>query len=410
MADTSTRLAADRPYPARTVPLPRSLDEVTVPWLNGLLGLRHPGIDLPGFDVVEVKNSHTTKLRLRLDLDDVARAAGIPEHVCLKSNWSGMRTGRICEREGRFYALVDGTAELPVPTGYFSDWDADGNGIVVMEDLALTPGAFGTSDDHLGVDGVAVGLETLARLHGAMWADPRLDSPWLPGNMDTDNDTEQVAQYWNYIWFNLADPAYEAVVPRWVYDTPELMHHVLDELSAFERALPGPKTLVHGDAHQGNSFLRADGRRVWVDWQLVRRGSPVRDISYFIVSSLTVAERRAADRDLVEHYRGHLVATGAEGVPGRDEVWEQFRRWPGYGTQAWLGNINLWGQRNGAEMVRRHFAASDDYDTVAILTHGKRTRRPYLGGEGAYRLGPDLQRLVDARQGSRTAPAPSDGA
>ena len=387
-------LGSDRPYPDRTDFLPRHLDDVTPEWLTGVLAHRYPGIVVHHFDEVECKNSHTTKLRVRLDLNEVGKAAGIPEHVCLKANWSGLRTGMICEREARFYHLIGEGLEAPVPHAYFADWDDDGrgNGLVMMEDLAISPGAFGASDDHLGVDGVAAGLESLAQVHGAMWADPRLDRwAWLQRSMGTDNDTEQVRDYWNYIWFNLHDRAYEAVVPSWVYDTPEVMHHALDELAAWELALPGPRCLVHGDAHQGNSFLRADGERVWVDWQLVRSGSPWRDVSYFLVNSLTVEERRSADRDLIEQYRQQLVATGAEGVPDRDEAWQRCLRWPAYGTQAWLGNVNQWGQQSGADMVERQFAALADYDTIALLTAGQQPRRTFVPGDGAYPLAPALR-------------------
>ena len=386
----------------RTEPLPRHVDAVTAEWLTGLLADRYTGIEVDRLEVVECKNSHTTKLRLRLDVNDVGRVAGIPEHVCLKTNLSGLRTGPICEREARFYDL--GITGLPVPRAWYADWDLDtrgngsGNGLVLMEDLALSPGAFGASDDHLGIDGVAAGLESLARIHGALWGDPLLDaSGWLAPSMGTENDSEQVIQFWHYIWFNLTDPEYEAVVPAWVYDDPGLMNHALDELSAYELGLTGPRCLVHGDAHQGNSFLRADGERIWVDWQLVRRGSPWRDVSYFVVGALTVDERRTADRDLVEHYRQRLLATGAVGVPERGDAWEQFVRWPAYGTQAWLGNINQWGQRSGVEMVRRQFAASDDYDTVGLLTRGKHPRRRFVPGEGALRLAPALQEQMDAR-------------
>jgi hypothetical protein len=397
-------LGTDRPYLARTERLPRYLKDVTPEWLAGLLAHKYPGIGIRDYEVLETKNSHTTKLRVRLDLNEVGRAAGIPEQVCLKANWSGLRTGLICEREARFYHLISEGLTAPVPTVHYADWDADGNGngVVVMEDLTASAGTFGTSDDSLGVDGVAAGLASLAAVHGALWGDPRLDAfEWLAPSMGTDNDTEQVIEYWEYIQFNLTQPEYEAVVPRWVYETPELMNHALDELSAFERELTPPRGLVHGDAHQGNSFLRADGQRVWVDWQLVRKGSPWRDVSYFLCSSLTVDERRSADRDLVEEYRQRLVATGAEGVLSRDEAWEHFRRWPAYATQAWLGNINQWGQRNGVEMVKRHFAASDDYDTVSLLTKGKRPRRPFVPGEGALPLAPALQEQLDARLAAR---------
>ena len=403
MAESPRPLGLDRPYPARTDPLPRRRDNVTPVWLTGLLANRYPGIAVHDFEVVELQNSHTTKLRVQLDLNEVGVAAGIPEHVCLKANWSGLRTGLICEREARFYHLISEGLACPVPRSYYADWDGDGrgNGIVVMEDLGVSPGAFGASDDHLGIDGVAAGLESLARVHRAMWGDPLLDGfDWLAPSMGTENDSEQVIQFWHYIEFNLSDPDYAAVVPSWVFDSPDVMNHVLDELSAFEVGLPGPKCLVHGDAHQGNSFLRSDGARVWVDWQLVRKGSPWRDVSYFIVGALTIDERRTADRDLVEHYRQRLIAAGADGVPDRDEAWRQFMVWPAYGTQAWLGNINQWGQRSGVEMVRRQFAASDDYDTVAVLTRGKLPRRSFVAGEGALPLAPELRALLDARLGN----------
>lgn len=392
-------LGTDRPYPARTERLPRRVEDVTPAWLTGLLANRYPGIVVDDFETIECKNSHTTKLRVRLHLDDNGAASGLPAQVCLKANWSGLRTGLICEREARFYHLISGGLACPVPTAYYADWDGDGYGIVVMEDLAVSPGAFGASIDHLGIDGVAAGLESLAVVHGALWDDPRLDAfDWLAPSMGTDNDTEQVIQFWHYISFNLSDPEYEAVVPRWVYGTPEVMNHVLDELSAFEAELPGPKCLVHGDAHQGNSFLRSNGERVWVDWQLVRKGSPWRDVSYFAVGGLTIEERRSSDRDLVEHYRQRLIATGAQGVVDADEAWLQYMRWPAYGTQAWLGNINQWGQRGGVEMVRRQFAASDDYDTVGLLTRGKQPRRPFVPGDGALGLAPELHQVLDARR------------
>lgn len=45
--------------------------------------------------------------------------------------------------------------------------------------------------------------------------------------------------------------------------------------------------------------------------------------------------------------------------------------------------LEQWGQRDGVEMVKRQFAASDDFDTVGILTRGK------------------LQTQLDARLASR---------
>ena len=106
----------DRPYPARIGKLPRHLHEVTPEWLTGLLRYRYPGLVVNGFEVLEVLSTHTTKLRLELDLNEIGRAAGVAERVCLKSNWSeGIKTGDICEREARFYHLMGNELDAPVP-------------------------------------------------------------------------------------------------------------------------------------------------------------------------------------------------------------------------------------------------------------------------------------------------------
>ena len=390
-------IASSRPYPAREGRLPRHLHEVTAPWLTSLLQHRYPGIEVHGVTVVELKNSHTTKLRLALDLNEVGVAAGIPRQVCLKSNWSeGFESGDICELEARFYYLMRDQLQAPVPGSYYADWDGDGGGrgIVVMEDLGAAEGQFGHSAHHLGVDGVARGLESLAVLHGALWDSPLLPAQsWLQTSMDTPVDTDQLRRNWNYIALNLAKPAYQAFLPRWIYDTPELFAHAFDELADFARTQPGPHCLVHGDSHQGNSFLRANGERVWHDWQLVRQGQPWRDVTYFMLGALTIDERRASAADLIRHYRDALIATGARDVPDQDTAWDHFRRWPVYGMQAWLGNVDQWGQ-GGLHMVERFVAAAQDLDTMALLTDGKAPRRAVRLGEGARPIASGLRELL----------------
>ncbi|MGD9701213.1 MAG: hypothetical protein AB7Q42_12670 [Acidimicrobiia bacterium] len=47
----------------------------------------------------------------------------------------------------------------------------------------------------------------------------------------------------------------------------------------------------------------------------------------------------------------------------------------------------------------RQFAAADDYDTIGLLTRGKRPRRQFEPDDGALRLAPKLQAQPDARCG-----------
>src|SRR5277367_91817 len=78
------------PYPGRHELLPRTRDKVNAEWLSRTLQNRYPGAVAESFELVQLFDSHTTKMRITVRWNDQARAAGLPEHLCLKSNWSGM--------------------------------------------------------------------------------------------------------------------------------------------------------------------------------------------------------------------------------------------------------------------------------------------------------------------------------
>ncbi len=398
MTDSLLAMAAGRPYPQRQGQLPRQLRDITAAWLTRLLQPRYPGIQVLALETVEISNGHTTKYRATLTLNEVGQRAGIPEHVCLKSNWSeGFESGDICELEARFYHLARSWSDAPLPATYFTDWDADGGGrgVVMMEDLGVADGQFGHSTHHLGVDGVAAGLESLATLHGATWGNAQLQrQAWLPVSMDNPVDSNGLLRMYNYIRVNLRRPEYQKLLPKWMYERPELFSHAFDELAAFELEQTSPSCLIHGDSHQGNSFSRADGERIWLDWQLARRGRPWRDIAYFMIGALTVEERRAEASRLVKVYREKLISLGAEGVLGQDAAWEQLRRWPVWGMQTWMSNMDDWGQA-GQPMVERFFAAAEDFDTIKLLTHGRVPRRNPTLGEDARPLTAAYQHLLE---------------
>lgn len=397
-----TELLTDRPYPERKGSLPRDLGDITARWLTGMLQYRYPGLVVENAERVQLINSHTTKLRLQLTLNAIGKDYGIPAQVCLKSNWSeGFESGEICELEARFYHLMQGQLDVPVPEVYFADWDGDGSGrgVVMLEDLGCADGKFGNSLDQLGVDGVAAGLESLARLHGVLWGSSELKADWLHRSMDTPVDTEQVLRMYNYSVLNMNKPSYQAFLPGWLYETPELFAQAFDELAAMEREQAGPLCLVHGDSHQGNSFLRGGdnakaGERVWLDWQLVRKGHPWRDVMYFMLGALTLDERRRNDRELVRHYYDALKAFGGKDVCSFEQAWAQCQCWPIYGMQSWLSNMDVWGQ-SGEDMVRRFWGAGEDYEAIQRLTKGKSPRRKIRLGEGAREIASGIREMIE---------------
>src|SRR3546814_559006 len=132
-----------------------------------------------------------------------------------------------------------------------------------------------------------------------------------------------------------------------------------DLLCAQEIADESPLCLVHGDAHLGNSYRRPDGDRIWFDWQIVRKGRPWRDYSYFVIGSITIEDRRRAERDLLRHYCSELSRHGVE--IRFDQAWDDYRRWVIWGLVGWQSNINP--KEETMPPLERFCRAADDLET-----------------------------------------------
>lgn len=358
-------------YQPRTEKLPTSLEQVTPAWLNRTLQLRYPDLEVRDFEIVEINNTHTTKLRLALDLNQAAVDAGFPKNVCLKANWSGspLSSGSgICELEARFYRYFREQLTVPAPLSYYADWDEDtfNQGLVVMEDLALSGVTFCTAIDPIDANEMARSLEGLADLHASCWGNGILDEhPWLKTSMGANSsDSKMYRSLEEHMLYNNTLASRRAVLPGWFLEDPERLSDAYDLLVAYERAQPGPRTLIHGDAHLGNSYVTRAGDRRWLDWQIVRRGTPWRDLNYCMTSSMTVAERRSNEVHLLKHYLKLMEARGCE-MPVFDKAWEQYCLWPIHGLASFNGSRDEW-QLPGSILagVERFSAAIEDHESV----------------------------------------------
>lgn len=364
-----------RPYPARTDHLPTSMDDVSAEWLGRMMSYKYPGVAARSMETIELLNSHTTKWRVKVDWNEAGLAAGLPEHVCMKANWSGSFDNvDIHALEARFYHFMVHEMKVPTATCYYSDWDDDGgaHGFIVLEDLVQRGGQFGHSTNANGVDMIMENLNGLAKLHGSLWDSHKIspaNAPWLQTQMDTPVDSDQVRIMWQWIEANLKEPGFCAVAPKHFLDDPRKVERAFDRLGEIERAYDAPHCIALGDCHQGNTYILPEGERLWLDWQLVRRGRPWRDLTYFVIGALSIEERRKHHKDMVKQYREYLIATGAQGVPSFEDAWDQTRLFVMYGIQAWAANLDEWGQ-NGIPMNERFFTAAEDYGTWKLLGEG----------------------------------------
>jgi Phosphotransferase enzyme family len=96
-----------------------------------------------------------------------------------------------------------------------------------------------------------------------------------------------------------------------------------------------PQTLLHGDAHLGNTYVLPTGEVGFLDWQVARRGNWSLDLGYFLQGALTVEDRRHSERELLEEYRESLGLPAGE-LPTGDEIWLRYRASVAHGLTTWL--------------------------------------------------------------------------
>jgi hypothetical protein len=357
MSDVKTRSQ-------RTHRLPLTLDELIPDRLTDILQAHYPGSVVEGVEVVELIQGHTTKVRLMLDLNRQALDAGVPRAVCLKANLTGSPlSSPVCVNEARFYGELRSRMDLPTPICYLADWDDDAEGeqgLIILEDMIARGGSFDTSARAIGVDAMTRSLTGLAKLHGNSWDHPELRQEWLQTAMAPTTATDD---YWGmmetYFAAHNAIPERVAMFPKWMAEDPNRLRKAFHQLCARETADTSPLCLVHGDAHLGNSYSLPNGDRLWFDWQIVRRGRPWRDFSYFVIGSITIEDRRRAEKDLLRHYLEALASYGVS-VPF-EEAWDNYRRWVIWGLVGWQSNINP--KEETMPPLERFCRAADDLET-----------------------------------------------
>jgi hypothetical protein len=359
------QMRQDKGYPARTEHLPIDWDDVNSEWLTRALQCEYPDVVVTEMRLVQLIPGHTTKARFELTLNPAGIDAGIPRQVCLKANWTGdPLSSRVCANEARFYKQLRGKMDVPAPNCFFADWDDDSDGqqgFIVLEDLAPLGGTFGTSARAIDIEDIAKSLSGLAALHGTSWNHPELyRHGWLETAMAPQTATDD---YWGMMEEIAAAankvPERLAVFPDWMAKDPNRLRSAFRQLCAQESADTSPLCLVHGDAHLGNSYRKTNGERMWFDWQIVRKGRPWRDYTYFVIGSMTIEDRRKAERDLLRHYCEELVKHGVHIT--LDKAWDDYRRWVVWGLVAWQLNINP--NEETMPPLERFCRAADDLET-----------------------------------------------
>ncbi|HEX6389558.1 MAG TPA: aminoglycoside phosphotransferase family protein [Solirubrobacteraceae bacterium] len=317
-------------------------EDLNAAWLSRALGQ-----DVSEVTVTEIVWGTATKVRLSADGLALCAKGGFDERL------AGWGLEPAYELEARFFAELAPALGEGLPRCWFA-----GGGVVVLEDLVARGCTFGDPTQPWPADRVAAALELLARWHATARA-----PAWLPlGAAAARGAAVQFlgAEHWDAHFAQDGAPS----LPASLQDPAPI-------LRAFERlwALDddGPHCVVHGDAHIGNTYLDAYGTPGFLDWQTVCRGPWSYDVAYFVGGALSVADRRAHERALLD---GYLEALRAHGGPriDADDAWRDYVRHTLHGF-LWAATppVMQTPERVRA-MAERYVAAIEDHETLGALT------------------------------------------
>jgi hypothetical protein len=352
-------------------PLPVEFDEITAEWVTEALQVKQPGVTVRHTEIVDMVRGTTTKIRLRLDLDDAAKAAGIPELVILKGGFEphsrAVGMDQMFQREAAAYRDVFPVMPLPTPACYFADYDEDRKqGIILLEDLTRRGVTFCTVLKPQSHEQVARRLTVLARFHAQSWNSPEL----APGRR------------WGHLheFFGIMQSFYEYYISPEVWDRfvkaprgaassvkffdRDWVMHAWKKMTDYSRSLP--QCVIHGDIHLGNLYEDADGSPGFFD-SLASTAPGMLEVAYHISGSLDSSDRRRWEGSLIQLYLDELARNGVA-TPSFDEALRWYTVLLLYGHFIFFTNeVERQNENLNCAVVSRVSAAMVDLDYLNVI-------------------------------------------
>jgi hypothetical protein len=350
-------------------PLPVTLEEITREWLTAALRTRTPDVTVRDFEILDVNRGTCTKIRLRLDMDEAGRAAGIPERVILKGGFEAhsRAMGFMHEQEVRGYRDALPVLKLPSPTCYFADYEPEqAQGLIIMEDLTTRPVDFCSPLVPHTFEAVARRLSVLAAYHAQTWGSPG----FAPGGQWA--WAEDIApRFLEYFEASFPPDVWQAFVdsPRGAaasvrFHSRDWMIEALKAVVRLSNRLP--KAMIHTDTHLGNLYVDKDGQPGFFD-SLAGKAPPMLEVTYHMGCALDVGDRPRWEAALVQHYLDALRAGGVE-APSFEEAFFQYRCFLAYGYAVFIINESIFQKEAiNTAYTARFSAAMLQHDTAGLL-------------------------------------------
>ena len=326
---------------------PFAAEGLTLDVLNDLVHTLHPTVDVTAFEVRETflfgSGQVSTAGRIALRLAYAGPGSDtMPADVMLKVTRPELGALPLYANEVAFYARLrpelGNSVETPRCAGATYD-PGSGTFGLALEDLRVRGAAFSNVKTPHSVADLQSLLGSAARLHARYWESPRFasDLSWVQTHVDGElhvlfDHPDLVPAL---IRQQVADIQFKRELVESIGQTPDALHAQVRRVQAHQARLP--RTLVHGDMHAGNTYRLPDGTGGLVDWQLGVRGFCLHDVTYLLITALSVEQRRRRERELLAYYLEALRAAGVRNAPDADALFLEYRRAAVWGVYiGWL--------------------------------------------------------------------------
>jgi Phosphotransferase enzyme family len=349
-------------------PIPTRVEAIDTAWFQAILA--EDVLDATRLEVI-----HGTATMVKVELTLAGEDGGGPRRrtvwvkTGLEPHSKSIGAERVYAGETFFYRSYGGKFETRTPDCLYAESDDDGNSVIVLDDLLKIGATFIDPTVPGSPDLIAAGLTSIARYQAASWMNPDLWAvDWLRQGGAFD-----AADCLGWIY----DPAHwieYSQRPRYRFLPPQLRDR--DRLLAAHSALRQdwlrrePWALSHGDAHYGQLYSLPNGEARLLDWQCVQVANFMQDPANLIVSGLSVADRRAYDRDLLAHYVGKLAEFGVPSPPSADEAFSLLGAYAMHQVSWVMCLTEMQPEAVCEAITERACAAAVDYGTVARLLGG----------------------------------------
>jgi hypothetical protein len=296
------------------------IEDLSATWLTGALAAR--GLDLV-VAAVAAQPIGTGQMgatyRLRVTYSG---AAGPPTLI------AKLATGEPASRaliapgyaaEIGFYREIAPRVDVRTPRCWYAAISDDRTCFTLLLDDAA-PAIPGVQADGCGVAQARDSIRNLVGLHAPLWNDAKLfDCDFLmrPDGSRTAMLSRALAS------------ATEGFLERYERHLDDAAAATLREsarvIGTWQMAHLAPFAVIHGDYRLDNLLFAPSGGDVAaVDWQTAGIGPPLRDVAYFLGTSVETAARRSIEQELVAAYHAALVQRGVTDYDA-DRCWRDYR-------------------------------------------------------------------------------------